>query len=307
MALINDKARQFKMLTSPDWKDYELLDSGGGQKLERYGPYVFVRPEHQAIWAPSLPEARWAAADGIFIPSGGESGGEWRYNREIEPVWEMGYKGLNFRAQTRDSRLMGVLPESAALWGWIDNKIRAAQDRAPHDEIRVLNLFAYTGIATLVAARAGAHVTHIDASKRAIAEARMNQSLSGLEACPIRWICEDVPKFVAREVRRGSTYAGLILDPPKFGRGPKGQVWEFFKSLPALLADCRQLLGETPLFVMLTAYGLNLSSLSLYNQLEGMLSGRGGSIEAGELALVERSAGRLLHTSIFARWSKMNN
>ena len=218
----NRNARQFSVLTSPDWEDYELLDSGGGQKLERYGPYTFVRPEHQAIWSPSLPKARWGAADAVFVPSGGESGGEWRFNRKVEPVWVMGYKRLKFRAQTRNSRLMGVLPEGAALWDWIDEKIRWAQDRAPQDEIRVLNLFAYTGIATLSAASAGAHVTHVDASKRAIAEARVNQSLSGLEACPIRWICEDVPKFVSRRSTAWVDLRRTDIGPTKIRPGAEG-------------------------------------------------------------------------------------
>ena len=215
----------------------------------------------------------------------------------------MEYKGLKFRAQTRDSRLMGVLPEQAAHWDWIGEQVYQARQRAVEEPPRVLNLFAYTGLATLAAARAGAHVTHVDASKRAITEARKNQALSGLEGRPIRWLVEDAQKFVARELRRGSRYEGLILDPPKFGRGPKGQVWEFFKSLPKLLDNCRRLLSERPLFVVFTAYAVPLSSLSLYCLLDEKLSGLGGSIEAGELALIERSAGRRLFAAIFARWS----
>jgi 23S rRNA (cytosine1962-C5)-methyltransferase len=303
MASRSPQRSQLSLLTPPDWGDYELLDSGRGRKLERYGPYTFVRPEHQAIWQPALPRARWESADAVFEPTGGESGGEWRFNRPVAPVWEMEYKGLKFRAQRRDARLMGVLPEQASQWDWIAEQIRAARQRAPGEPVRVLNLFAYTGLATLAAARAGAHVTHVDSSKRAIGEGRANQALSGLEASPIRWLVEDVPKFVGREVRRGSSYEGLILDPPKFGRGPKGQVWEFFKSLPALLADCRQALSERPQFVVLTAYAVPLSALGLYNALEEALSSLGGAIEAGELALVERSAGRRLFTAIFARWS----
>jgi 23S rRNA (cytosine1962-C5)-methyltransferase len=296
-------APQLSVLTCPDWQDYELLDSGGGQKLERYGPYTFVRSEHQAIWQPSLPRACWQAADAVFKPTKSESGGEWHFNREIEPTWIMEYKGLKFRAQTRDSRLMGLLPEQAPLWDWIGEQIQAAPQRGPDSAPRVLTLFAYTGIATLAAIRAGAHVTHVDASKRAVSEARQNQALSGLEARPVRWIVEDAQKFVEREARRGASYQGLILDPPKFGRGPKGEVWDFFKSLPTLMHSCRQLIGGQPLFVALTAYAVHLSALSLYHALEEMLSGLGGFIEAGELALVERSAGRRLFAAIFARWS----
>jgi 23S rRNA (cytosine1962-C5)-methyltransferase len=291
------------LLSPTGWEDYELLDSGDGRKLERYGLYTFVRPEHQAVWRPALPRKRWETADAVFVPTGGESGGEWRFNREVAAAWPMAYKGLKFRAQTRDSRLMGVLPEQAAQWEWIAAQVEAAQRRAPDEPVRVLNLFAYTGLATLVAARAGAHVAHVDASKRAVGEARANQALSCLEERPIRWLVEDAPRFVEREVRRGSTYEGLILDPPKFGRGPKGQVWEFFKSLPALLEGCRQVLSDRPEFVALTAYAVPLSSLGLYYALEEALSGLGGAFEAGELALVERSAGRRLFTAIFARWS----
>ena len=294
---------QLSVLTSPDWRDYELLDSGRGRKLERFGQYTFVRPEHQALWQPKLTRSQWEAADAVFIATGGESGGEWHFKRPVKPTWEMSYKGLHFRAQTRDSRLMGVLPEQAAQWDWITARIQQARKHSPDNTPRVLNLFAYTGIATLAAARAGANVTHVDASKRATNEARHNQTLSGLDQQSIRWIVDDVQKFVEREIRRGTQYEGLILDPPKFGRGPKGQVWEFSKSLPGLLSNCRQLLSVQPSFIVLTAYAIQLSSLGLYNLLEEMCSGLGGTTEAGELALTESSAGRQLFTAIYARWS----
>jgi 23S rRNA (cytosine1962-C5)-methyltransferase len=291
------------VVSAPDWEDYALLDSGQGRKLERYGPYIFVRPEPQAVWRPALPPERWRQADATFKPTGGESGGEWVFHRPVEPAWGMEYKGLKFNAQTRDSRLMGVLPEQAAHWDWIEAQVHAALRTKPEKPPRVLNLFAYTGLATLAAARAGAHLTHVDASRRAIKAARANQALSGLEARPIRWLVEDAQKFVEREVRRGSQYEGLILDPPKFGRGPKGQVWEFFKSTPRLLENCRRLLSPGARFVVFTAYAIPLSSLGLHNLLAESLSGLGGAFEAGELALVERSAGRRLFSAIFARWS----
>jgi 23S rRNA (cytosine1962-C5)-methyltransferase len=166
----------------------------------------------------------------------------------------------------------------------------------------VLNLFGYTGLATLAAAQAGAQVTHVDASKKSVMLARENQALSGLDSYPIRWLVDDAFKFVQREVRRGSKYEGIILDPPKFGRGPQGQVWELFESLPALLQDCRALLSPQPSFVILTAYAIRASALSIYYAMQEMTRGLNGALETGELALVEKSAGRLLSTAIFARW-----
>ena len=285
------------LLTSPDWVDYELLDSGGGAKLERFGPYTFVRPEHQAVWQPALPPDKWKAAHAIFQATGEESGGRWQFNQPIEPSWTMQYKGLICQAQASASRHMGIFPEQAAHWDWLGELVRAAGR-----PVNVLNLFGYTGLATLAAAQAGAKVTHVDASKKAITWARHNQVLSGLEERPIRWLVDDVEKFVKRELRRGAQYDGLILDPPKFGRGPEGQVWEFFDALPGLLRDCRGLLSRQPLFIVITAYAIRASALSLYYPLGEMVAGLGGRLATGELALVERSASRLLSTAIFARW-----
>ena len=288
---------QLDLLTSPEWVDYELLDSGGGAKLERYGAYTFVRPEHQAIWQPALPPDQWQAAHAEFQATGEESGGRWRFNQPVEPSWNMQYKSLKFLAQASASRHLGVFPEQAAHWDWLGELVRAAGR-----PVNVLNLFGYTGLATLAAAQAGARVTHVDASKKAITWARQNQMLSGLGERPIRWLVDDVEKFVKRELRRGSQYDGLVLDPPKFGRGPEGQVWEFFEALPDLLQDCRRLLNRQPLFVVVTAYAIRASALSLYYALGEMVAGFEGRLAAGELALVERSAGRLLSTAIFARW-----
>jgi 23S rRNA (cytosine1962-C5)-methyltransferase len=296
-------APQLELLRSPDWEDYELLDSGNGKKLERYGPYTFERPEHQAVWRPALPEKVWRAADAVFEPSGGESGGDWRFNRRLDSSWQMSYKGLRFLAHASGSRHMGVFPEQAAHWDWIETVIKQAVEREPDQTINVLNLFGYTGLATLAAARAGGHLTHVDASKKAIVQARRNQSLSSLEERPIRWLVDDAFKFVQREVRRGNRYEAILLDPPKFGRGPKGQVWELFESLPHLLDGCRELLSERALFVVITAYAIRASALTVYYALDELLRGREGFLSAGELALVERSAGRLLSTAIYARWS----
>ena len=286
------------LLSASGWKDYELLDSGAGKQLERYGPYTFVRPEAQAVWRPALPEERWQTAHAVFNPTSEESGGRWQFRKQIETTWVMQYKGLKFQAHAAASRHMGVFPEQAVHWDWIGERIRQA-----NRPVKVLNLFGYTGLATLAAAEAGAHVTHVDASKKAIGIGRQNQLLSGLQDRPVRWLVDDVYKFVRREVRRGSHYDGLILDPPKFGRGPEGQVWEFFESLPNLLEVCRSLLSRQPLFIVLTAYAIRASALSIYYALQEMVSGLGGELETGELAIHERSAGRYLSTAIFTRWS----
>jgi 23S rRNA (cytosine1962-C5)-methyltransferase len=293
---------KLSLLASPHWDDYALLDSGNGAKLERFGPYTFVRPEHQAIWRPALPQERWRAAHATFRPTGEESGGRWEFHLPVKTPWKMSYKGLSFLAFTANSRHMGVFPEQAAHWDWMSALIkeRSRQSSAP---IRVLNLFGYTGLATLAAAQAGAQVTHVDASKKSILLARENQSLSGLSDRPIRWLVDDAYKFVRREVRRGSQYEGIVLDPPKFGRGPQGQVWELFESLPELLENCRAILSPQPLFVILTAYAIRASALSAYYAVQEMTAGLSGEIETGELTLIENSAGRLLSTAIFARWS----
>jgi 23S rRNA (cytosine1962-C5)-methyltransferase len=304
-ASTQSNAPQLELLTTPDWEDYELLDSGNGKKLERYGPYTFERPEHQAVWRPALTEEAWRRADAVFEPGGGESGGDWRFKRRLRSPWQMGYKGLKFLAHTSGSRHMGVFPEQAAHWDWMEALIKESLARQPERPINALNLFGYTGVATLAAARAGCRVTHVDASKKAIGQARHNQALSGLEQRPIRWLVDDAFKFVQREVRRGNRYEGIILDPPKFGRGPQGQVWEFFESLPHLLDGCRQLLDQPALFVVITAYAIRASALSVYYALDEMLAGRPGRLSAGELALVERSGGRLLSTAIYARWSAL--
>jgi 23S rRNA (cytosine1962-C5)-methyltransferase len=285
------------LLTSPDWIDYQLLDSGGGSKLERYGDYTLVRPEHQAIWQPALSKEIWQQADAVFLPTGGESGGRWDFHHTIKSEWIMSYKNLRFLANATGSRHMGVFPEQATHWDWMNSLIQGTIR-----PIRVLNLFGYTGLATLAAAQAGAQVTHVDAAKKAIAMGRRNQELSGLMQAPIRWILDDAFKFVRREARRNSRYDALILDPPKFGRGPQGQVWEFFESLPAILRDCRALLSDQPLFIILTAYAIRASALSIYYAMQDLIELMGGTLTTGELVLTEESAGRLLSMAIFVRW-----
>ncbi len=290
---------ELALLTSPKWKDYALLDSGGGMKLEQFGPCRLVRPEAEAIWQPALPEKEWQAAAAEFQPSPEENGGHWMQRKTLPDRWPLDYGGLKFYLQLGGSRHLGVFPEQANGWDWIEEQVQSAKR-----PVRVLNLFGYTGLATLAAARAGAQVTHVDASRKTITWARENQALSGLAGRPVRWIVDDALKFVERESRRGSHYEGLVLDPPKFGRGPKGEVWEFYKLIPELLTACRQVLAEKPRFVLLTAYAVKASALTLYYAVEEMMHGCHGQTSAGEIVLSEKSAGRFLSTAIFARWNE---
>jgi 23S rRNA (cytosine1962-C5)-methyltransferase len=300
----------FTLLEAKNWKDYALLDSGDGLKLERFGKYVFVRPESQAMWSRSL-NSEWKKADAVFISTGEESGGHWDFMKKVEERWEMRYaltppplspsgRGeLKFWAMTTPGRHLGVFPEVASHWDFMADLIHRV-DAPPN----ILNLFGYTGLATLAAASAGAKVTHVDASKKSVGWARENQELSGLGDAPIRWIVDDALKFVQREARRGVKYNGIILDPPKFGRGPKGEVWEVYKSLPNLLEACRACLSENPLFVVTTIYAVRASAIHVAQAMGDMMKSFGGKIEMGELITREQSAGRLLSQAVYARWEK---
>lgn len=288
----------FLVLTSPDWRDYELLDSGAGYKLERFGSYRLVRPEAEAFWQRALPEEEWESAHAVFYPGNEESGGHWERKQRLPESWTLGYREIRFEVMLTASRHTGVFPEQACSWDWLSARIRSAER-----PVQILNLFGYTGLASLAAAAAGARVTHVDASRKVVEWAKKNQALSALTERPVRWIVEDALKFTKREARRGVQYDGLILDPPKFGRGPKGEVWEFYKLLSELLTVCREVLSKQPLFVVLTVYAVKASALTLYYAVQEMMSGYSGLTEAGEIALVESSAGRYLSTSKFARWS----
>jgi len=299
----------FTFLESSNWEDYALLDSGDGLKLERFGKYVFARPESQAMWKRSL-NSEWKNADAVFNPTGEESGGHWDFMKKVEEKWEMSYpltpaasprgRGeLKFWAMTTPGRHLGVFPEVAAHWDWFSGLIANAKR-----EVTVLNLFGYTGLATLAAASAGAKVTHVDASKKSVGWARENQALSNLTEKPIRWIVEDALKYVQREARRGVKYDGVILDPPKFGRGPKGEVWEVYKSLPNLLETIRECLKDDPLFIVTTVYAVRASAIHVAQAMDNMMQGFGGKIDMGELVTREQSAGRLLSQAVYARWER---
>ena len=279
--------------------DYALLDSGDGEKLEQYGPYRIVRPEGQAIWQRALDAAEWKKADAVFTGNTDEEGmGRWRFPKApLGETWPMRHDGIAYLGRFTSFRHVGVFPEQATHWGHMEKLIRGAGR-----PVRVLNLFGYTGLASLVAARAGAEVTHVDASKKAIGWARENQEAARLSDKPIRWICEDAMKFVEREERRGSRYDIVLLDPPAYGRGPKGEVWQIFQDLPVMVDLCRAILTPKPLAVVLTAYSIRASFFSIHALMRDIFAGMGGVVESGELVIREKAAGRALSTSLFSRW-----
>jgi 23S rRNA (cytosine1962-C5)-methyltransferase len=282
--------------------DYALVDTGDGLKLERYGSLTLVRPEQQAIWGRALPPPDWEAADAVFTGDTDEEGlGRWRFPAKPLPeTWPMAFDGVPYLGRFTSFRHVGVFPEQAAHWRAMRNAIEGAER-----PLRVLNLFGYTGVGSLVAAAAGAHVTHVDASKKAIGWARENQAHAGLEDKPIRWICEDAMKFVAREGRRSNAYDIILLDPPAYGRGPAGEVWQLFDHLPDMLDGCRAILSDTPLMLVLTAYAIRASMFAIHETMMEAMTGFApeGHVESGELVLRETSAGRVLSTSMFSRWT----
>jgi 23S rRNA (cytosine1962-C5)-methyltransferase len=315
-------APEIRLLLSNRWKDYELVDSGNGLKLERFGAYTFVRPEVQALWKRALPSTSWESAHAVFKSSGEESGGHWIFKENVPEKWKMKYSlslgsssksvtlpkessELHFSVMTTPGRHLGVFPECASHWDWISEQIIYREYIQAHTgkPLNVLNLFGYTGLASLACAFSGAKVTHVDASRKSVSWAQENQGLSGLHDKPIRWIVDDALKFVEREARRGVKYDGILLDPPKFGRGPKGEVWEIYKSLPVLLNACRAILSDSPLFVVLTIYAVKLSAVHAWSALAEMMEGCGGVLECGELVTQEKSAQRLLSQAVYARWN----
>jgi 23S rRNA (cytosine1962-C5)-methyltransferase len=280
------------------WADYALLDSGDGRKLERYGRFTVVRPEPQCLWRPKLSPKVWDAADAVFDPSDEEDAGHWRFKTRPPESFPLAWGEARFHGRFTAFRHLAFFPEQAANWAWLDGRVRGLGGQP-----KVLNLFGYTGVASLVMAAAGAAVTHVDASKKAVAWARENAALSGLENHPVRWITEDARKYVQREARRGSTYEGIILDPPKYGRGPDGEVWRLFEDLPELARLCGQILSETASFLILNAYAERISGPALAGLLSEVLAGRGGTISWGELALAQDDGAREVGMSFYARWS----
>ena len=286
-------------LVTRGWPDYALLDSGDGRKLERYGRHTVVRPEPQCFWKPRDPAA-FTRANAVFDPQQEEEdAGRWRFDEQgTIDAFPLSWRDVRFVGRFTPFRHLAFFPEQAANWEWLEARIRTLQ------RPKVLNLFGYTGVASLAAAAAGAEVTHVDASKKSVAWARENAELSGLSDRPIRWIVDDARKYVAREVRRGAKYQGIILDPPKYGRGPTGEVWRLFEDMPGLLADCAALLADDADFLLLNAYAARISGLSLAHQMKEATADRGGRIDWGELALSEEGPdARAIGLSFFARWS----
>nr|WP_137676116.1 class I SAM-dependent methyltransferase [Parerythrobacter lutipelagi] len=284
------------LLQGEAWEDYGLVDSGNGRKLERYGPYRFIRPEPQAMWQPRLSD--WQA-DGEFVPGSDEDGGgRWQFDRPVpDDGWPLAWKEAHFTAQCTPFRHLGFFPDMAPVWDWMRGQLGGRTDA------ETMNLFGYTGVGSLALSSHG-RVTHVDASKKSVAQARENAAISGMEDRPIRWLVDDAAKFTAREVRRGNRYDGIILDPPKFGRGPKNETWRIEEGLADLVGDCAQLLDGNSRFLFLTVYAVRMSSLALGGLLAEKLAHLPGSIEHGDLAVREEGeGGRLLPTAIFARWS----
>ena len=284
-------------LIGEPWADYGLIDSGHGAKLERYGRFRFVRPEPQAMWAPATSE--WDA-HAEFVPgSDEEGGGRWTYHQPVpREGWPLRWNEARFTAQTTPFRHLGFFPDMAPVWDWMRGRLEGAHDP------ECLNLFGYTGVGTLALSAAGARMVHVDASKKSVDAAKGNAQLSGMADRPIRWLVEDAGKFVAREVRRERRYDGILLDPPKYGRGPTGEVWKLEEDLPALIADCRRLLDENSRFLFLTVYAVRMSALAIGELLRQEFTDLGGTVEAGELGVREEARGLVLPTAIFARWSR---
>ncbi|HBA82866.1 MAG TPA: SAM-dependent methyltransferase [Verrucomicrobia bacterium] len=277
-----------------NWSEYELLDSGDRRKLERFGRNIVIRSEQKAWWKPDKPESEWAKAVAVH-----EDQGQWTFRRDIPREWTMRFDNLTFQTRFTDtSKHLGIFPEQSPHWRWMQNKVKRGAGEPP----RLLNLFGYTGAASLVAAAAGFAVTHVDASKPAVTWARHNQQLSGLESAPIRWILEDAVKYVRREIRRGSRYDAILLDPPSFGRGPNKEVWKVERQLTELLDICRQVLSDRPLFIILTMYNIEASSLMIGNLLSDAMKSFGGALSVGELALHQQNSEKVLPLSIYGRW-----
>lgn len=287
------------ILTTDGFGDYALLDSGNGRKLERFGSVVVDRPEPQALWKPRRPKRAWADAHAVFSASkDDDEKGKWRVDRPIPDAWAVEGLGVTMQCRLQGLWHLGLFPEQVAHWTYMLKRIRSIQGRPA----RVLNLFGYTGAASLIAAAAGAQVTHVDASKKAVQWARDNQAVSGLQDAPIRWIVDDAAKFVARDVRRGKTYDVVLVDPPKFGRGPSGETWDLFLSLPGLLSDVAKLVSKDSGTVVLTVYAIRASVLAFEQLMREALCDLGGAYACGELAVASEGDGPSVPTSLFVRW-----
>lgn len=271
--------------------DFELLDTGDGYRLERWGDVLLQRPDPQIIWQRTLADAEWERADAIFRND------QWEYKKELPESWNLSFQDMKLITRPTNFKHTGVFPEQAANWTLMSDCLKGTE------KPRVLNLFAYTGAASIWLTKRGAFVTHVDASRPAIGWAKDNQELNGLEPDTIRWMLEDAAKFVRNEAKRGVQYEGIVMDPPAFGHSPTGKIWKFNEQMPALVRDCVALLSPQAKFLIINAYATNTSELAIQNLLEDAMKERKGTIESGQLCLTQKS-GRLISTGIFTRWVK---
>lgn len=278
-------------------RDYDLLDSGNGEKLERYGKFILSRPDPQALWNKLLPVSEWQKADAVFTHSGAKGG--WKKKPNVPEKWKIEFGELSFFIKPTAFKHTGLFPEQEPNWQWVVENIKKAKR-----PISVLNLFSYTGGATLAALSAGAQVAHVDGSKSAITWAKENATLSGLADKPVRWILDDAREFVKREIRRGVHYDGIVMDPPAFGHGPKKELWKIEDDFLGLMKLCEEVLSKSPIFFLINGYSAGYSSIAYENNLLSLVKKFGGNIEKGELTIEESGSGRLLPAGIFARWSR---
>lgn len=294
------------IITGPQ-QDYELIDSGDRKKLERYGSYVLSRPDPQALWKPTKGQDVWGEAHAVFVRDGKDA--SWKKTPSLPTAWEINFGGLVFEIRMSSFKHTGLFPEQLGNWTWLQDIIslslrERAGVRAENLSPKILNLFGYTGGATLACAKAGSEVCHVDGSKMAIDWARKNQKLSGLDDKPIRWILDDALVFLRREIKRGVRYDGIIMDPPAFGHGPKGEVWKIEEQFTELMDLCIQVLSDDPILFLINGYASGFSPIAYQNNLLQLTEKLKGSIETGELAIEESETKRLLPTGIFARWQR---
>ena len=297
------------LLNAINWNDYGLIDSGNGRKLERFGQYLFSRPEPQAFWLPRISSEVWNKVSGTFITSSSIENenvkGKWSLKDNVPFKWEISFENLKFFATPTPFRHLGFFPDQSPHWLWAAKKLSQFNSLINNQNApKVLNLFGYSGIASLHAAYHGASVTHVDASKKAINFAFENRNLSSLQNLPIKFITDDAVKFVQREIRRNNKYDAIILDPPKYGRGPNGEKWDLYRDLPLLLKLLPKVLTEDPLFIILNSYAIRSSYLSLHFALKESMKDYSGQVQSGELSIIEEQVNpRQISTAIFSRWA----
>ncbi len=294
------------MWISDKWKDYELIDCSRGERLERWGDHILIRPDPQIIWNTERTDPRWRAADAVYKRSGG--GGSW-VKKDVPESWVIRYGDASFRVRPMGFKHTGVFPEQATNWDFVGGLIRRAKEKRGDEEISVLNLFGYTGCATVACALAGATLCHVDAARGMVAAAKENMALSGLESAPCRYIVDDCMKFVKREIKRGKRYDGVIMDPPSYGRGPGGEVWKLEDCAYDLISLVAGVLKDDPLFFIINSYSTGLSPSSMGYMLSTALGGaaRRGELESGEIGIPVTGSGLILPCGGTARWSRKQN